>query len=245
MIGEGQLHCVHHDVAVRAAVAPEDPVGEKLSARSDAHDLTVVRVTPAVCCGDARYVRAVGGVGGAGAKDFRPVGDVGIAGKRIGIRMRYRVESRTRGRVVGVADQVESAAHLAARTEATAELWQRVVETAVHDRDRHARAVEPELCLGDVSACEPDRILQIDVVVGGVLGWRKRQRLDRIDRFDAGDRAESSDLRRCHRHRETVPERVVRVALGQLDADCSRIGLERVAFGLERRFARPLHRRRA
>ena len=194
MIGERQLHRVHHHVAVRASVAPKDPVSEKLSARSDTHDLTVARVTPAVCCGDAGDVGAVGGIGGAGAEDFGPVGDVGIAGKRIAIRMRDRVESRTRGRVVGVADEIEPAAHLAARSEAAAELWQRVVETAVHDRDRHARAVEPELCLGDVSACEPDRILQIDVVAGSALGWRKRQRLDRIDSFHAGDRAESGDL---------------------------------------------------
>jgi len=65
-----------------------------------------------------------------------------------------------------------------------------------------AGTVEPELCLRDVSAGEPNRVLQIDVVVPGPFGRRKRKRLDRIDRLHAGDRAEGGDLRRCNRNRD-------------------------------------------
>ena len=130
------------DVAVRATVAAEDAVGQKLCARSNADDLAVVHVSTAVSSGDARDVRAVRCVRGSGAEDLGAVGGVGVTRKRITIGMRRRVESRPRSGVVGIAHEVEAAAHLATGAEATAELGQRVVEAAVDDRDRLARAVE-------------------------------------------------------------------------------------------------------
>ena len=138
MIRERELHGMHHDVAVRAAVAPEDLVGQQLCARSNADDLAVGCVPAPIGGSDPRDVRAVCGIGSAGAEDLGAVRVIGVAGKRIAVRLRNRMEGGARGRVVGVADEVEPAAHLAPGPEAAAELGQRVVETAVHDRDRHA-----------------------------------------------------------------------------------------------------------
>ena len=170
MIGQGRFHRVDHHVAVRAAVAAENLVGEQLGARSDTDNLAVRRVSTPVGGCDARDVCAVCGIGGAGAENFRAVGIVRIAGKRVRVRVGNGLEGRAGlGRVVRVTDEVESTAHLAARTETAAELGQCVVETAVHDRDRHAGTVETELVLRDIRAGEADRVLQIDVGAVPVL----------------------------------------------------------------------------
>ena len=44
---------------------------------------------------------------GARTENLRLIGDVGIAGKRIRVGVRYRLKGGTRGGVVGVADEVE------------------------------------------------------------------------------------------------------------------------------------------
>ena len=246
VVCERKLHRMDEDVAVRAAVAAEDAVGQKLCARSHADDLAVVHVSTAVSSGDARDVRAVRCVRGSGTEDLGAVGGVGVTRKGITIGMRRRIESRPRSGVVGIAHEIEAAAHLAAGAEATAELGQRVVEAAVDDRDRLARAVEAELVLGDVRAGEAKRVLQIDVRGSAVLRAeiRKGHGLDRVDRFDAGDGAEGRNLRRSDGDRHAVPEGVVGVALGELDTFSRRAGLEGVAFGLQSRLASPLRRRR-
>src|SRR4029077_19429929 len=108
-------------------------------------------------------------VRGSRAEDLGAVGGVGITRKRITIGMRRRIECRAWRGVVGIAHEVEAAAHLAAGAEAAAELGQRVVEAAVDDRDRLARAVEAELVLGDVRAREAKSVLQINVRGSAVL----------------------------------------------------------------------------
>src|SRR6185295_1777522 len=113
--------------------------------------------------GDARDVRSGRCVRGSGAEDLGAVCGVGVTRKGIAIGMRRRIESRSWSGVVGIAHEVEAAAHLATGAEATAKLGQRVVEAAVDDCDRLARAVEAELVLGDVRAGEAKRVLQIDV----------------------------------------------------------------------------------
>src|SRR5206468_6110870 len=111
--------------------------GEHQAALTDTTNVAARRVTTPVCGCNARDVCAMCGIGGAGAENFRAIGIIGIAGKRIRVRVRNGLEGRAGlGRVVRVTDEVESTAHLAARTETAAELGQCVVETAVHDRDR-------------------------------------------------------------------------------------------------------------
>src|SRR5436190_21993712 len=119
-----------------------------------------------------------------------------------------RVECRAGRDVVVVADEIETAANLARRAEAAAELRECIVDTAVHDRDRHAGAGQAELVVRDVRAGQPDRVLQIDVRAAAALGLEVRQGdgVHRIYRLHARNRSERGDLRRRYRDGEAVPE---------------------------------------
>ena len=131
------------------------------------------------------------GVGRARAEHLGVVGGVRITRKRVPVRMRHRLEGRAIRVVVRIADEVGAAANLAVRPEAAAELGQRVVEPAVHDRDRDAGAVETELGLGLIGAGEPDGVLHVDSGATR-LGAPVRQRdgVDGVDRLDARNRLE-------------------------------------------------------
>ena len=245
MIRQRQLHCVDHHVSVRRAVAAEHAVDEELRARRDAHDLTCAVPVRGRNPGD---VSAVTGVRRTCPEHFLPIGEVRITREWVAVRMRNRLErGARRRRVVLVADEVEAAADLAGRPEAAAELRQRVVEAAIHDRDRHAGAVQPELVVRDVRAGQPDRVLQLDVSAAAALGLKVGQRdgVHRIDGLDARDRPQRGHLRRRHRDRYAVPERVVRIALRDFHAVGGCVRLERIVFRLELRRARTLDRRRA
>ena len=205
VIRQRELHCVNHHVGVRRAVAAEHAVGEQLRARRHAHDLARAM---AVSGSDARDVRAVAAIGCAEAEHLLAIGEVRVARQRIAVGMRDRLEARTPSVVVVVADEVVAAANLARRPEAAAKLRQRVVEAAVHDRDRHAGAVETELVVCDVRAGHPERVLQLDVRASPALGREVRERdgVDRIDGLDAGNRSQRGDLRRRHGDREAIPK---------------------------------------
>src|SRR5436305_774687 len=77
--------------------------------------------------GKAGTVRAWTRIRGACTQGLRTVGRVGIARQRIAVRVRHGLEGRARSVVVRVSDEVEAAAHLAARPEAPTEFGQRVV----------------------------------------------------------------------------------------------------------------------
>ena len=193
MVLERQLHRVDHHVRIGGPVAPEDAIGEQARTGCDAHDLA--GMSTAVCGRDAGDVRAVTCVGRPGAEHLGAVGVVGITRKRIRVRLGHRLEGWALRVVVRVADEIEAAADLAARPKTAAELGQRVVEPAVHDRDRDAGAVETELGLGLIGAGEADGVLHVDSGATR-LGAPVRQRdgVDGVDRLDARNRLERRNL---------------------------------------------------
>jgi len=95
--------------------------------------------------------------------NFRAGRVVGIAGKRIRVWVWNRLgrAGLGLGRVVRVTDEVESAADLCSPgPKQPPNSGRRVVETAVHDRDRDAGAVEPSSFCAMSAQVRPDRVLQ-------------------------------------------------------------------------------------
>ncbi len=232
-------------VRVRRAVAAEHAIREQPRAGGNADDLA--GMTAAVGGRDARDVRAVSSIGRAGPEYLVVVGIVGIARNGIAVRVRNGLKGVAGGsRVVAVAHEVEAAADLARRPEAATELGERVVQAAVHDRDRHARAVDAELVLRDVGSGQSDRAAQVDLRAPAFRApVGQGHGVDRIDTLDAGDRPEGGDLRRGDGHGDAVPERVVRVPFGEPDPVRGRGCLECVSLGFELRLAPSLDRGRA
>src|SRR5205823_12008034 len=147
--------------------------------RRNTDHLAVGLVAAAVRRRDARHVRAVRRVRCPLTGRLLRVRDVRIARRGFVVLMGHRLERRARrARVVAVADEIEAAADLAARADrgAAAELRQRVVDTAVHDRDRDAGAVEPELVLRDVRARLLHGVREIDLLAAAGTRVGKRHR---------------------------------------------------------------------